>query len=59
MQPEPKIDPLSAHCMAITSIIDAALALNLITEEEHSAIHTATWNARINAGVRQQKAEAA
>lgn len=54
-----KIDPLSAHCMAITSIIDAALALNLITQAEHSAIHSATWNARINAGVRQQKAEAA
>lgn len=59
MQPETKIDPLAAHCMAITSIIDAALALNLITQTEHTAIHSATWQARINAGIRQQKDEAA
>lgn len=51
--------PLSHMCLAITSIIDAALAFGLISEDDHAKIHTATWTARINATERAKKEEAA
>jgi hypothetical protein len=35
--------PLSHMCLAISQILDMALATDLITEEDHQSVHSAVW----------------